>query len=176
MYVYTLLHYLYVYVNIHIRIHIIYREWERTQGVFATACSGGIVKIWCMEVSTDDQAGMEDVNVDNKANILAHEGASITSLLVRVNTLPNRNSCDKDQKFKERKCLWISASGDEKGNIVISQGGWDKSKAPVRTPSDGGTEVSNSVDENYSSRKRYFRNKRKVVKAGEEGGENLYYY
>jgi hypothetical protein len=113
----------------------------------------------------------QDVNVDNKATILAHEGASITSLLVRVNTLLDRNSCNKDEKFEKRKSLWISASGDEKGNIVISQGGWDKSKAPVRTPSDGGTEVSNSVAANYSNRKRYFRNKRKVVKAGEEGGE-----
>lgn len=112
------------------------------------------------------------INVDNKANILAHEGAPITSLLVSVfNTLtPISNSSKKDEKFKKRSFLWIAASGDEKGNIVISQGGWDKSKAPIRTPYDGGAEVSNSVDESYSNRKRYFSHKRKVVKAGEEGG------
>jgi hypothetical protein len=148
------------------------KEWEKTQGVFATACSGGVVKIWCMEVSSEGQGGKktkyQDLNVDNKAIILAHEGASITSLVIGVNTFPSLIKKDETIELKKKsENHWIIASGDDKGNIVISQGGWDSSKAP--TLSDGEMEVPNDIDENNSKRRRYFRSNRKLIKAGSEG-------
>lgn len=64
-----------------------------------------------------------------------------------------------------RENRWIVASGDDKGNIVISHGGWECSKetAPIMSSESGkGVKVPSGADKIQTARRRrYFTNERK---------------